>query len=285
MRCDLHVHTTHSGMCTVPVLRRICRESYSDPLEVYDTLKRRGMHLVTITDHDSIDAAESLRRYPDFFLSEELSGVMPSGTRFHMGVYDIEERDHTELQRRRTDFHALVAYLRERQLLFSINHAFSCLTGSRSDHDFVLFERYVPAMETRNGQMPASSNQSADEFARRLGKAEVGGSDAHTTFSLGSTYTEVRGARDRGEFLWGLRHARGIVHGESGRFSKLTRAVLEIACCSIRERLWRLSLMPLLLAVPLVTLINVGQERAFARYWARRLRCVAASPGWRAEAA
>jgi len=55
MKCDLHVHTVHSGMCTVPVFKRICRESYSDPDEVYATLKRRGMDLVTVTDHDSTD--------------------------------------------------------------------------------------------------------------------------------------------------------------------------------------------------------------------------------------
>src|SRR5260370_23512242 len=61
MRCDLHVHTIHSGMCTVPGLRRICRESYNDPLAVYEKLKRLGMDLVTIADHDSIDAVEALR--------------------------------------------------------------------------------------------------------------------------------------------------------------------------------------------------------------------------------
>jgi predicted metal-dependent phosphoesterase TrpH len=69
MRCDLHVHTDRSGMCTVPVADRFCRESYNDPIEVYDLLKRRGMDLVTVTDHDSIGAAEALRSYPDFFLS------------------------------------------------------------------------------------------------------------------------------------------------------------------------------------------------------------------------
>ena len=37
---------------------RICRECYNDPEEVYETLKRRGMELVTVTDHDSIDAVE-----------------------------------------------------------------------------------------------------------------------------------------------------------------------------------------------------------------------------------
>src|ERR1700678_3275523 len=103
MKCDLHVHTRHSGMCSVPVLRRICRESYNDPLEVYEILKRRGMDLVTVTDHDSIDAVEPLRRRPDFFLSEEVSCCTPRGTRLHLGVYGIDERDHADLQLRRDD--------------------------------------------------------------------------------------------------------------------------------------------------------------------------------------
>jgi predicted metal-dependent phosphoesterase TrpH len=100
MKCDLHVHTVHSGMCTVPVFKRICRESYNDPDEVYATLKRRGMDLVTVTDHDSIDAAESLRKYPDFFLSEEVTVRMPTGTQIHLGVYGISEKDHAEISRR-----------------------------------------------------------------------------------------------------------------------------------------------------------------------------------------
>src|SRR3954467_5257191 len=114
MRCDLHVHTLHSGMCDVPVLRAICRESYNHPLAVYEKLKRLGMDLVTITDHDSIDSVEELRSRPDFFLSEEVSCQLPSGTRLHVGVYDITDRDHIELQRRRSDFEALTAWLRER---------------------------------------------------------------------------------------------------------------------------------------------------------------------------
>ena len=60
-------------MCNTPGLSRVCRESYNDPQEVYDRLKRLGMSIVTMTDHDSIDAAEVLRRYPDFFLSEEVT--------------------------------------------------------------------------------------------------------------------------------------------------------------------------------------------------------------------
>jgi predicted metal-dependent phosphoesterase TrpH len=66
MKCDLHVHSQHSGMCSTPLVGRICRESYSAPERIYATLKKRGMDLVTLTDHDSIGAAESLRHRPDF---------------------------------------------------------------------------------------------------------------------------------------------------------------------------------------------------------------------------
>jgi predicted metal-dependent phosphoesterase TrpH len=76
-------------MCTVPVLRHVCRESYSAPEELYETLKRRGMDLVTVTDHDSIGACEALRRHPDCVLSEEVTCTLPSGNEIYLGVYGI----------------------------------------------------------------------------------------------------------------------------------------------------------------------------------------------------
>ncbi len=79
-------------MCTQAVLKSFCRESYSSPESIYEELKRLGMGLVTITDHDSIEAAESLRRHSDYFVSEEVTCRMPSGTEAHVGVYDISER-------------------------------------------------------------------------------------------------------------------------------------------------------------------------------------------------
>src|SRR5690348_6443278 len=120
MKCDLHVHSIHSGMCTVPVLKRLCRESYNDPREVYSVLKRKGMDLVTLTDHDSIGGAEPLRGFADFFLSEEVTCRMPSGTTVHIGVFDIDERQHFEMQRRCNDFVGLMAYLAEQRLFFSV---------------------------------------------------------------------------------------------------------------------------------------------------------------------
>ena len=267
MRCDLHVHTIHSGMCTVPVLNRVCRESYNDPGEVYETLKSRGMDLVTVTDHDSIDAVECLRRHPDFFLSEEVSCRTSSGTHLHVGVYGIEERDHIQLQRRAEDFPSLLAYLNERKLLFSVNHAFSGLTGPRTHADYEEF----PAVETRNGQMLPAANRYAEDMARLNAKPEVGGSDAHTLECLGRTYTEVPGARNPAEYIEGLRLGAGRVHGESGDYWKLTRAISEIGISMMREHRWTLVLLPLVAVVPLFTLCNLARETWFAHAWGNKL--------------
>jgi len=270
MRCDLHVHTRHSGMCTIPLLSRSCRESYNDPDAVYEILKRRGMNLVTVTDHDSIDAVESLRRHPDFFLSEEVTCTTPSGTEIHVGVYGIEDRHHVELQRLRKDVPALAAYLREQELFFSINHVFSSLTGKRTDLDFVLFDELFPAIETLNGQIPAANNAAAAQLALEWHKAVVAGSDAHTLSSLGQTFTEVPGAQSVSSFLRGLRLGNARTLGSCGNYFKLTRAISRIGLEFVREKAWAAMLAPLLLVAPLVTLIHYACEVAFHAKWSRR---------------
>ena len=152
MRCDLHVHTDRSGMCTVPLARRFCQESYNDPMEVYWGLKRRGMDLVTVTDHDSIDAVECLRHYPDFFLSEEVTCTLPSGTGVHVGVYDITERDHTEIQRRRAQ-----RFQKKR------NQTAHDLSGSRAGAS----QTTKPEHRTTTGRRSAAKCPEPGPFARR----------------------------------------------------------------------------------------------------------------------
>ena len=269
MRCDLHVHTRHSGMCNIPGFHRFCRESYNDPEAVYQTLKRRGMDLITVTDHDSIDAAEHLRHYPDFFLSEEVTCITPSGTEIHVGAYGIEERHHVEMQRRRNDVPALAAYLFEQNILFSINHVFSSLTGRRTQLDFEMFEALFPAMETLNGHIPGKNNRAAMRLAEDSKKAAVGGSDAHTLETLALTYTEVTGAESIADYLEAVRRGRGQVGGASGSYAKLTRAVLGIGSNLVRERPWAIVLSPCMLAVPLVTLANYFRELSFHARWSR----------------
>jgi predicted metal-dependent phosphoesterase TrpH len=271
MRCDLHVHSYFSGPAQDAGMGAICRECYSRPEDLYATLKRRGMDLITLTDHDSIEGCEPLRRYADFFVSVEATCTMPSGTRIHVGVYDITERQHIEIQRRRNDLIGLLMYLTEHRLFFSLNHVFSILTGRREREDFEWFEEYFPAMETLNGLMAAENNRQAIRLARRTRKIALGGSDAHTLASAGSAYTEMAGAMSKDDFLRALTQGLGKPRGQSGGYWKLTRDVFLIAGEMMREARWKTILAPLGLLIPAYVFGNCIGETRFVRRWAARV--------------
>jgi predicted metal-dependent phosphoesterase TrpH len=249
------------------------------------------MDLVTITDHDSIGAMEELRSRPDFFLSEEVTCRLPSGGELHVGVYDITERDHIELQRRRNDFESFRVYLEERDLFYSANHIFSSLTGVRKMEDFELFEHAFPALETHNGHMLKIANENAALLADFAARAEVGGSDAHAIASVGCAYTVVPYARDKREYLDGLRRGLGRVRGETGSYIKLSRDLWSIGGSMVKSNPWTLPVSLLGVAVPLVTLGNYVVESVFARWWMSRylkqraLRVANSAAGPVAEAA
>jgi predicted metal-dependent phosphoesterase TrpH len=270
MKCDLHVHSYQSGTLPTPILRHFFRESYSPPRAVYQTLRARGMQLFTLTDHDSIAGCEELRHERDFFVSEEVTCRMPSGTQVHVGVYDITERQHGEIARRRDDLIRLFAYLSEQRRFFSVNHAFSGLTGRRAAEDFEFFAENGVALEARNGHLLPRANRMASAFARRHRFAQVAGSDAHALASVGTTYTEVAGARDKDEFLAGVRGGYGRLRGESGDYWKLTRDILLLCWEMMREDHWTVLLAPLVALVPAGVAVNYLNEAAFARRWGAR---------------
>ena len=94
MRCDLHVHSTRSGAVDLPVLNRFGNECYSEPGAVYERARRRGMDLVTLTDHDTIAGALEIASLPGTFVSEEVTCELPGGRKIHLGVWDIDEAQH-----------------------------------------------------------------------------------------------------------------------------------------------------------------------------------------------
>jgi hypothetical protein len=184
---------------------------------------------------------------------------------------------------------SLIAYLREQRLFFSVNHVFSCLTGQRTDADFAIFEASFPAFETLNGHMLKSANDAASSLARRLGKVPVAGSDSHTLRSLGLTCTEVPGARNKDDFLDGLRQGRVLVRGESGNYWKLTQVIWEVGLGMMREKAWTRALLPFVPALPAIMLANHVREIAFSRRWKRRLEETRPAPAklvpWSPESA
>ena len=235
MRCDLHVHTRYSGPVDLPGLRHVSRECYSEPAEVYRTAKSRGMDLVTITDHDTIEGALQLAHLPDFIIGEEVTCEIAPGREIHLGVWDLSEGRHKEIAKRRRDPECLFAWLAENRIPACINHPFSPLTGRREAVDFHRAFQNLALIEAHNGMMPAATN----EFARLAGRAEglapVGGSDAHTLEGIAHAFTTVPRAGDREDFLEGLRAGFTVPSGGAGSYGRLTDAVFRVFAGALRE--------------------------------------------------
>lgn len=236
MKADLHVHSYHSGYASH--FRRLrARDSYSSPEAVYRTAKARGMDLVCLTDHDSIDGClEFLDAHPDaadFIMGEEIECAFPDvpDMRVHLGAIGITERQHREVQRLRPNALDIAAFLRAEQVFFAVNHLFffyrSAHLGLGEYLGRVL--TLAPAVEIHNGAMlPEHNRLSADlrAEAARHGRslAVTGGSDAHTLQWVGTSFTEADGST-RDEFLAHVRAGRARVGGAHGTLGRMTTEV------------------------------------------------------------
>ena len=78
-------------MATMPVLRRFCRECYNPPEALYERLKRLGLDLVTVTDHDSIDAGRVFGGTRTFSLARRLPVERPVGTKSTLGFTTLRK--------------------------------------------------------------------------------------------------------------------------------------------------------------------------------------------------
>jgi predicted metal-dependent phosphoesterase TrpH len=238
IRADLHVHSIHSGFSgTLRVFRS--RDSYSDPGAVYRRARGRGLDLVTITDHDSIDGCLELRaRYPDapdILIGEEIECRVPgSGLRVHLGAFGLTERHHRDVQPLRGSVFDAAAFLRSEGVALVLHHPFHFFRGETGARRYL--EELLPlvhAVETRNATMVGAHNALAADVARawnasgaggRIG--ETGGSDAHVLGHVADTWTTVEmtpGPGDGGQaatpaqaFLDGLRAGRATAAGREG---------------------------------------------------------------------
>lgn len=197
------------------------RDCYSRVDDVYRTARARGMDLVTITDHDSIDGClEFLDRHPDapdFVIGEEVSCRFPDGDiDVHLGVYGLTEALHCDLQPLRGNVFDVMACLRAQGVFFAVNHLLHFYRGQAPLASYLQLLREAPALEIRNGAMLPAHNQFIARLAHESGLAITAGSDAHTLRRIGMTWTDVPGARTARDFLTGLADRRGRPRGAHG---------------------------------------------------------------------
>jgi predicted metal-dependent phosphoesterase TrpH len=223
LRADLHVHTRYSRHnASVPFVAS--RDCYSPPQAVYRVAKARGMDLVTITDHDTIDGAlELLDHQPgaeDIIVGEEVSCRFPDvDMQVHLGVYGITETLHRDVQPLRNNVFEATAFLRRSGVFFVLNHLFHFYRRQIPIESYLRLLHEVPALETRNGAMLPAHNRLVEQIATgwsgRSPLASVAGSDAHTLRRVGRTWTEAPG-RSREEFLESLKRGLGRPGGRHG---------------------------------------------------------------------
>jgi predicted metal-dependent phosphoesterase TrpH len=278
MRCDMHVHSRRSGRCDTPILRSLIDECYSEPDEIHETARARGMDLVTITDHNQIDGALAIAGRPDTFVSEELTLHLEEGRQLHLGVFDIDETQHGALQARRRDPEALLAYLAEQRIPAALNHPFAAMTGPRETDDLAMALGKLGLVETLNGAMPDVQNERAGAAAQHYGLSAIGGSDAHALAFVGQAHTTVPGARNKEEFLAGLRAGFTVPGGASGSYLRLAAEMARVfvAACrdavatagrgegALRPLVAAALLTPVFPVIPLATFLIHGRERTFA---------------------
>lgn len=234
-RADLHVHSYHSLEAgNMRFLKS--RDCYSPPEEVYRVAKARGMDVVTITDHDSINGClEYLDRHPDaqdFLIGEEVSCRMPDGDiEVHLGVYGTDEALHRDLQPLRGNVFEAAALLRSRGVFFVLNHLLHFYRGQVPLAAYLRLLAEVPALEARNGTMLPAHNALIEDLARAPGAGPIpaavrpwtmiGGSDAHTLRRVGTTWTEAEGST-ASAFLASLSTGRTRVGGRHGGAGAVT---------------------------------------------------------------
>lgn len=202
-KVDLHVHTVFSNFRHLKALR--ARDSYNDPLRVYDRCREIGCDYVAITDHDTIDGAlDLLSRRPDLestvIIGEEVETRFPeTGQWAHVNVLGVDEAIHDDLQHVKNDIYELVPYLRSRKLVHFLNHPLQSYRMQKKPMRFVedVLELFTH-VELGNGTLPAEQNRAAAgilEYGRRMGLSRfgVGGSDAHGLRPIGAFATLAPG--------------------------------------------------------------------------------------------
>lgn len=116
-KVDLHLHSYASNVTDYYAANAFAiPESYSDPIKLHRLLKQRGMSLVTLTDHNSIEGVQVMLAagLEDVFISAEMTTTFPEdGCNIHVTVANMSEAQFAEVQRARGNIYEMIAYLDE----------------------------------------------------------------------------------------------------------------------------------------------------------------------------
>ncbi|MGP1273178.1 MAG: glycosyltransferase [Phycisphaerales bacterium] len=219
-RMDVHCHSNASSGPALKSLGLLdMPECYSEPEEVYDQARARGMDLVTITDHDTIAGALTLaeRGFEGFIVGEEVTTYFPEDRcKLHVTVWGLAPEQHEQIEtlRLREDVYDFCRWLRETGLPHALAHpvysqngrlsvwhlerccllfrAFEILNGAHSGTHTQGVERFLQWLDADRINALSIKHSLEPVFDQPWIKGITGGSDDHGLLNVGMAFTAIR---------------------------------------------------------------------------------------------
>ncbi|MHB9111770.1 MAG: glycosyltransferase [Thermoleophilia bacterium] len=247
-RVDLHLHSRFSRESDLWVLRQAgIGESNTDPEAAYKAAKARGMTYVTLTDHNTIDGALTLKHHDDFFISEEVTTYFPDeDVKLHVLALGITADQHQEIQALRRNLYKLVTYLKSEDILYVLAHPLTRLGGELTPGHLERLMLLFPIWEVHNGSTLESENNlsqklaelsSPEKLAELAGLHDLepmhggiitytAGSDDHAGFDIANARTITADTGSIAGFLAEVKAGRSTIEGSHGSTLKLAHTML-----------------------------------------------------------
>ncbi|MCG8685344.1 MAG: glycosyltransferase [Desulfobacterales bacterium] len=259
MKIDLHVHSKFSKRPSQWILQKIsCPESFTEPMQVYKTAKDKGMSMVTISDHNTIDGALEIAHLPDTYISEEITSYFPEdGCKVHIVAQNINETQHLDIQKIRENIFDLVAYLNQENIvhilahpLYAVNDRLTIdhfeqmlllfrnfeLNGARNDNQNQILAKVLGKLTAMDIERLSNIYDYQPLFGTPWKKSLTGGSDDHSGLNIARTYTMVNAATSIDSFLKRLESGESRVVSQASSPQTMAHNLYGIAYQFYRNR-------------------------------------------------
>jgi len=175
---ELHCHTCYS------------KDSLMLPGRLIEVARRRGLHRLAITDHNTFDGARHAAEIdPELIIPGE--EIMTTGG--ELLAYYVRELVPPRLTPGKT-----IELLRQQGAVVAVAHPFDALrAGSWQEAELREILPQVDAVEVFNARVATTAqNRRAAELARAARKPGIAGSDAHAYLEVGRAMTRLPAFHD-----------------------------------------------------------------------------------------
>ena len=172
LKMDLHIHSQYS------------EDASGSPKEIMKLLKKKGLHGMAITDHNSIKGSlEALKlKTKDFVIIPGLEISTIDGHILALGLKEDVDRN--------LSVEETVEQILDKGGMPIVPHLFRKMSGIKKEKLELIYKK-IPAMEVFNGCSLPKTNIKTAKIAKKYKLGGIGGSDAHNPLYAGYGYTTI----------------------------------------------------------------------------------------------